>query len=68
MKYRESIVRLVIAGRPPHRGAWIEIFSTLSAISLAARRPPHRGAWIEIPFVAPAVSLRESPPAQGGVD
>ena len=35
-------------GRPPHRGAWIEILFCPNRSLPLRRRPPHRGAWIEI--------------------
>ena len=35
-------------GRPPRRGAWIEICVIQRLNCFASGRPPRRGAWIEI--------------------
>ena len=53
------------AGRPPHRGAWIEIHCEICEALLSASRPPHRGAWIEIGMSVEQYRYTESPPAQG---
>ena len=56
------------SGRPPHRGAWIEIEAQSGNNRGGRRRPPHRGAWIEIGKFWGILNKLGSPPAQGGVD
>ena len=45
-------------GRPPRRGAWIEILRERLRCTWRGGRPPRRGAWIEIPRI-----LTTTPPA-----
>ena len=52
--------------RPPHRGAWIEIFWQLFFCIPPVCRPPHRGAWIEIPLCAYQGSFCRVAPRTGG--
>ena len=51
---------------PPARGAWIEMPTPYTGVSMAERSPPARGAWIEMPTPYTGVSMAErSPPARG---
>ncbi len=48
MKWGTWVCSLVLAGRSPSRGAWIEIAYSRSGLFHRAGRSPSRGAWIEI--------------------
>ena len=47
MKFTSYAEYIDSLGRPPHRGAWIEIFR-MTLFDAAQVSPPRRGAWIEI--------------------
>ena len=48
MKYAEHPMTAERDGRPPRRGAWIEIHIGLFLHTAYGCRPPRRGAWIEM--------------------
>ena len=52
--------------RPPRRGAWIEMFSSVMVNICHSRRPPRRGAWIEIKPSTPKYSRKTGRPPRRG--
>ena len=64
----KTLIFVQFCGRPPRRGAWIEILNALHSHRNVKSRPPRRGAWIEIKTEGKTYNVVASPPAQGGVD
>lgn len=64
----KTLIFVQFCGRPPRRGAWIEMLIDRNGFTVQVGRPLRRGAWIEITVAPPPVPITQSLLAQGSVD